>query len=339
DEPAGDEDDETDGDEDDGSGAEADEASAEATAVGEGVSAVAPVFPLSWVAEQVAPAADVHLLTDQGEDPHDIELSPRGRERLETSDILLYMGDIDFQPQVETAAEAAQGETVSFADVVGEGTLRQWGDDEDDDHAHDDGDDDHAHDDEEEDDHAHDDDGDGSTYDPHAWFDPAAMAVVTEEIGEAFAATDPEDAEDYRANAATLAEEFLALDERMAETLGGSCEHDYVVVSHEAYAYLLEPFGYDQQGVSGAGGHGPASPQRIAELVDMIEEDGIEYVLTEPLEGREDAEAVAREAGDVELLEVYSFGVVDDAQLFEEEGFMSLLREQIDVTATALGCE
>ena len=303
---------------------------------GAGLTVASPVYPLQWVAQQVAPAADVTLLTDQGEDPHDIELSPRDRELLEVADVVVYMGELDYQSQVETAVDAASGHVVSFADAVGTDTLRTWDDhshDDDDDHSHDD--DDHSHDDEDaaDDDHAHDD----AAYDPHAWFDAAGMAVMTRAIGEAFADADPEAAETYTDNADALAAEFVELDSEISEMLGGSCTYDYVVVSHEAYAYLLEPFGHQQEGVSGAGGHGPASPQRIAELADRIADDDIEYVLTEPIEGREDAEGVAQEAG-VELQEIYSLEVIDEQDHFETHGFLELLRQQAETTATALGC-
>ena len=289
----------------------------DAAEAGAGLTAVSPVYPLQWVAQQVAPAAEVSLLTDQGEDPHDIELSPRDRELIEVADAVLYMGDLDYQSQVETAVEAASGHVVSFAEAVGTETLRTWADH---DHSHDD-------------DHAHDD----TAYDPHAWFDAAGMAVTTRAIGEAFAEIDPDAAETYTENADALAAEFVDLDSEISEMLGGSCTYDYVVVSHEAYAYLLEPFGHEQEGVSGAGGHGPASPQRIAELADRIADEGIEYVLTEPIEGREDAEGVAQEAG-VELLEIYSLEVVDEQDHFDTHGFLELLRQQAETAATALDC-
>ena len=306
-------------------------------AAGQGLSVASPVYPLAWVAEQIAPGADVTLLTDQGEDPHDIELSPRGRELLEIADLVVYMGDLDYQPHVETAVDAATGRVVAFTDAVDHEALLTWDDGHDDDHSDDDhSDDDHSSD-GHDDDHSND-DHDHGAYDPHAWFDAAFMAEFTEALGEAFAEVDPDAATDYTEHAEALAEEFMALDAEIDEKLGGACTHDYVVVSHEAYAYLLEPHGHRQEGVSGAGGHGPASPQRVAELADQIREDGIAQVLTEPVEGREDAEAVAQESG-AELLEIYSLEVVDDEGHFTERGFLELLHEQAEAASEALSCE
>ncbi|HVM19216.1 MAG TPA: metal ABC transporter substrate-binding protein [Egibacteraceae bacterium] len=314
----------------------------EAADAGEGVTAVASVYPLAWMAEAVAPGADVEYLAARGQDPHDLELSPRQRGTLESADVVAYLGAIDFQPQVEAAVSDAGGEVVDVADIVGDDALLHYDADAhshdeedahgDDDHGHDDGG--HGHDDddagEENDDHA----DEGEAVDPHVWFDAGLMAQVAERVGEAFATADPDNAEAYRSNASEVAAELEALDEEIAGLLG-DCTFDEVIVSHEAYAYLLEPHGLEQHGVSGAGGHGEATPQQIANLVDEVREQGIPAVLTEPVEGRADAETVAREAG-VELIDIYSLDIVDDEQA--AQGYPALLRQQADAVAQAAEC-
>lgn len=115
----------------------------------------------------------------------------------------------------------------------------------------------------------------------------------------------------------------------------GDCRFDTVVVSHAAYAYLLEPHGITQEGVSGPGGHAGASPQRVAELAATIAQAGIPAVLSEPVEGRRDAEAVAREAG-VDIIEILSLDVVDEERA--ARGYPDLLREQAQAAARAAGC-
>lgn len=286
---------------------------------GEGLTVVASVYPLAWVAEQLAPGAEVVLLTEAGDEPHDIDLTPRSREAIETADLVLYMGDIGYQPQVEDAVGDRGGETVSFAEAVGEGAVREraaGGDD-------DDHDDDHGHEDE--------------AVDPHAWFDAELMAEVTEAAGAALASADASGADGYQEAAEALAADFRDLAAEISDLLGDDCAHDRVVVSHEAYAYLLRPHGLRQEGISGSGGHGPASPQRIAELVRLVRDEGMDHVLAEPVEGREDAQAVAAEA-DAEVLDIRSLEVIDDEAL-AGQGFLELLGEQARTTARALGCE
>jgi zinc transport system substrate-binding protein len=289
---------------------------------GDGLTAVASVYPLAWMVAAVAPGAEVDYLAARGQDPHDLELSPQQRAAVESADVVAYMGDIDFQPQVETAIGDAGGEVVNVAETVGDDALLHFDED-----PHADEDDDHA---DEDDDHA---DEDGAV-DPHMWFDAGLMTQVAQRVGDAFAAADPDKAEAYRSNAADVSAELEALDEEIADLLTG-CTLDEVIVSHEAYAYLLEPHGLSQHGVSGAGGHGEATPRQIADLVDEVREEGIPAVLTEPVEGRADAEAVAREAG-VELIEIYSLDIVNDEQA--ARGYPALLREQAESVAQAAQC-
>jgi zinc transport system substrate-binding protein len=315
---------------DDGAGAPADDgATAAPGAAGAGLEAVASVFPLAWLAQAVAPGADVTFLGAGGADPHDLELSPGDRALLESADVLLYMGPLSFQPQVERAADDANGEVVDVLQLVGSDAFLRW------DHAHED--DDHADDDHADDDHADDDhaDDDRGEYDPHLWFDAAVMADVALGIAEAFARADEAHAADYRVAAEDVRDELLALDADFDELLS-ACRLDTAIVSHEAYAYLLTPRGLAQEGISGAGGHGEASPQRIAELNARIRDEGIPAVLAEPVHGRSDAEALAREA-DVELLEVDPLEVGTDVHF--ERGYPALLEDQAERFATALACD
>jgi zinc transport system substrate-binding protein len=283
----------------------------------EGLQVVATVYPLAWLAAEIAPEASVTSLSARGQDPHDLELTPQQRSAFESADLVAYLGPIDFQPQVEAAISGVSGEVVSAADIAGDDRLRHAGDD-------------HAHEDED----GESDDDESEIVDPHLWFDAAVMADIALRMGDAFATADPDNAEQYTATAAVVADDLAAVDEQVAGMLG-ACEHDEIIVSHEAYGYLLAPHGLAQHGISGAGGHSEASPADIAALTAEIREEGIPAVLSEPVEGRTDAEAVAREAG-VEIIEIYSLDIVDDEQA--AEGFPALLVQQAEAVAQAAQC-
>lgn len=297
------------------------------TGAGGGVSAVAAVYPLAWVAEQVAPDVEVSLLAAGGLEAHDLEITPGQRESIQTSDVVLYVGDIGYQPQVESAVGWAEGEVVSLSEVAGEERLLEPGEDP---HAHEAG---HEGQDGERDEE-HGAEGE-AVVDAHIWFDVDVMADVATRTGEAFAAADPDNAEAYRENAAALSEELSRLRAELDDILGGDCGHDEAIVSHQAYGYLLEPYGHQQHGVTGINPEAGASSGELAELVEKIEEEGFEYVLAEPVEGSDGAETVAREAG-VELLAISPLDAVTDDQA--EAGFPSLVGEQAAQFARALGC-
>ncbi|MDP8970086.1 MAG: metal ABC transporter substrate-binding protein [Actinomycetota bacterium] len=305
---------------------------------------VAAVYPLDWVAARVAPDAEVDLLNQGSKEAHDIELSPPQRATIETADVVLYMGDIDYQPQVEDAVAAARGEVVNAVEVAGDDALLAASADA---HAHEDevgaheseGEEGKGHPDEQAggdtEDKGDDPAGGAGGVDPHLWFDTAIMAKVAVATGEAFATADPDNAQTYRKNAAAVREEMAALADDLDRVLGGDCAFDEAIVSHAAYAYLLRPYGKRQHAMTNVSAEGDPSPGELANLVREIKEEGFTHVLAEPVEGREAAEAVAREAG-VKLLEISPLDAVSDGQA--ATGLPDLIRAQADAFATALGC-
>ena len=280
---------------------------------GTGLTVVGSVFPLAWIGQSVAPSADVLQLGQRGVEPHDLEVTPRERAALSVAEVVVYVGPVGFQPQVERAVEDAEGEVVSVVDTVGSDRLLAAGGDgvEDAEEVADD-----------------------ESVDPHVWFDPRIMADVAVEIGDAFATVQPENAAAFRSRARAVREELLTLADEVDELLTG-CRLREALVSHEAYAYLLNPRGLDQLGIAGNAPEAGASPARLAEVTDEVRRRGIRAVLAEPLEGRSDAEALAREAG-IDLLEIDPLEVVSPGD--QPRGYPALLRQQAERFAEALEC-
>lgn len=295
-----------------------------ATSAGDEVSAVAAVYPLAWVAEQVAPDAGVTLLSAGGLEAHDLEITPSQRGAIQTSDVVLFVGEIGYQPQVEEAVTSAEGEVVSLSVVAGPERLLAPSAD-----PHGEEGEEHAEGEEADVEH------DEAVVDPHIWFSADVMADAAVRAGEAFAAADPDNADVYESNAARLRAELEALGEEFDGIFGDGCAHAEAIVSHQAYGYLLEPYGIEQHGVTGINPEAGASSGELGELVGEIEAEGFGHVLAEPVEGREGAETVAREAG-VELLEISPLDAVTEEQA--TSGFVELVRGQATQFATALGC-
>lgn len=264
--------------------------------------AVATVYPLAWVVGEIAPDLELTALGSKGQDPHDLELTPGQRAAVEQASLVVYLGDIGFQPQVEGAMGDARGTVVDATEVLGEDALRRS--------------------------------DDGDEVDPHLWFDPALMADLAQAVGDAAVEAHPNKADEYRANAARVVGRLRSLD-RDVDRLLATCRQDGVVVGHEAFAYLLEAHGLQQHGISGAAGHGEASPQDISDLAAKVRADGLPAVLSEPVEGRADADAVAREAG-VDVIEVSSLDIVTPEQA--EKGYPALLLQQAQAVAKAAEC-
>src|SRR6185312_15076202 len=109
---------------------------------------VAAFYPLAFAAEQVAAAGvDVVDMTRAGEEPHDLELSPRDVTRIKGAKLVVYAGH-GFQPAVEDAVHGRSGPSIDVLDHV---RVRGTGDD----------------------------------VDPHIWLDPVRYAQVTRAIASA----------------------------------------------------------------------------------------------------------------------------------------------------------
>jgi len=117
----------------------------------QGKTVVAAFYPLAFAAEQVAGrGVEVVDLTRAGEEPHDIELSPRDIARIHEAKLVVYAGH-GFQPAVEDAVRDRSGPSLDVLDHV---RLHGTGDD----------------------------------VDPHVWLDPARYAQVTRAIAGALGA-------------------------------------------------------------------------------------------------------------------------------------------------------
>jgi zinc transport system substrate-binding protein len=80
----------------------------------QGKTVVASFYPLAYAAERIAgPDWRVIDLTPPGTEAHDVELSLEDRTAIEKADLVIYLGDIGFQPQVEAAVDEAGGRVVT----------------------------------------------------------------------------------------------------------------------------------------------------------------------------------------------------------------------------------
>ncbi len=319
-------------------------------------SVVASFYPVQVVAERVGgDLIDLTVLTEPGGEPHDLELSPRQVADVQDVDVVLYQSD--FQAAVDEAIEQADrdaGTVVDFAEGVelrpaeddghDHGAEDEHSEEEGHDHTdeeeshegHDHADEDeshegHDHADEESDEHSGHDHG---GLDPHLWLDPANLVPAAEATAEALAAADPDHAEDYRANAATLIEELEALEDEIDEGLA-SCEVDVVVTSHAAFGYLTGPHGLEQVSIAGINPGTEPSASRLAEIADLVESEGITTVFTETLVSPAVARTIADEAG-VETATLDPLeGLSEDTQ---DEDYFSIMRANLDALQKANSC-
>ncbi|GGO78887.1 metal ABC transporter substrate-binding protein [Nocardioides deserti] len=292
----------------------------------------AALYPLAYVAERVAgDAVDVENLTSPGGEPHDLELGVR--ETALVTDAALVVHVSGLQPAVDAAvAENASGDVLDAADVVDLLPV------EDDEHAHEHGE---EHGDEEHADEEHaDEEGhegheghDHGDHDPHFWLDPLRMAELGDALADRLADLDPGGAETFRANAADLRADLEELDAEYAAGLAG-CARDTVVTNHDAFGYL-EKYGLHLVSITGLSPDAEPSPAALADLQELIREEGVTTVFSESLVSPKTAEVLADDAGvGTAVLDTVE-GLTDDT---EDEDYGSLMRRNLAALQEANGC-
>ncbi|MDN4163523.1 metal ABC transporter substrate-binding protein [Nocardioides abyssi] len=290
------------------------------TASGDGARTVAAaLYPLAYVAGRVAgDAVDVENLTSAGGEPHDLELGLRETALVTDAALVLHVSGL--QPAVDAAvAENATGEVLDAADVVDLLLVEDGHAD----HAHGEGEGEGG-------DHEGHDHGD---HDPHFWLDPLRMADLGDAVADRLADLDPDEAESFRANAADLRIELEQLDEEYAAGLA-DCATDTVVTNHDAFGYLAK-YGLDLVSITGLSPDAEPSPAALADLQELIREEGVTTVFSETLVSPKTAEVLADDAGVRTAVLDTVEGLADDTA---DEDYGSLMRRNLAALQEANRC-
>ncbi|MDO5377379.1 MAG: metal ABC transporter substrate-binding protein, partial [Clostridia bacterium] len=167
----------------------------------------------------------------------------------------------------------------------------------------------------------------------HVWLDPKLAARQVENIAEGLAAADPAHAQAYRANALAYAERLLALDEELAAQLA-PLEGAPIVIFHEGFAYMAEAYGLTVAGVVEHEESEEPGTREIAQLCDLVREEGVRALFVEKGTTVRAAETVARETGAV-LSELDPVTGGDG----EPDGYERAMRENAAALLAALNTE
>jgi zinc transport system substrate-binding protein len=234
---------------------------------------VAAFYPLQYAAQSVGgDLVNVANLTQPGVEPHDLELSAQQVAEIAEADLVLYIKG--FQPAVD---EAIEQQAAGRAIDVSAGLALLAAHEDEAGHADEDG---HEH----------------GMQDPHVWLNPINMALIGTAIKDRLSDIDSANAAAYMSNSEALRTSMATLDQKFSSGLG-SCTITTMVVSHEAFAYLAEAYGFTQVGISGLSPEAEPSPARIKDVANIVTQDGVTTVYYETLVDPKVAQTLADETG------------------------------------------
>lgn len=172
--------------------------------------------------------------------------------------------------------------------------------------------------------------------DPHIWLDPVKASRETELIRDALVRIDPDHKGTYTANAARYVGILDALDTRYAEGLA-RCDKHEIVVSHNAYGYLADRYGFGVLSLTGIDPEAEPSLRTVADIVDKMKADDIRYVFSEPLESPKSVQTVADETG-ATVSTLFPIENLSDASRAAGEDYVSLMERNLENLRQALEC-
>jgi zinc transport system substrate-binding protein len=173
--------------------------------------------------------------------------------------------------------------------------------------------------------------------DPHVWLDPVRYREVVDAVADALAEADPDRARAYRRNAARLDRELRALDADF-ETGLADCRSRTVLTAHDAFGWLAARYDLDQHGVAGIEPDAEPDPDRLADLADLAEREGVTTVFTETLVSPRVARTLAREAGGLRTAVLDPLEGLDDERVEAGDDYVSVMRDNLAALQEALGC-
>ena len=243
------------------------------------------------VANVVAEDADVVVLMPVGADPHDFRASSSQVAEINRADLVVANGLLleEGLDDVLDAAAADGARVVRVAPLLdpipfGNASSHEHG---------------------EEDDH----EGD----DPHVWFDPIRMAEAARLIAAELDAIAPE--VDWMGRADSYAAQLVAADESIVEKLAGiPPDRRRLVTSHDALGYFADRYDFVVIGTVMPAGSTLADPssEELADLVGLMEREGVTTIFAESTQSTALAEAVAAELGQgVQVVALYT-GSLDE---------------------------
>lgn len=170
---------------------------------------------------------------------------------------------------------------------------------------------------------------------PHAWMGLENALIYVDNIRDALATHDPDNAETYRQNAARYKDEITSAIAPLRNLIADVPEGQrWLATCEGAFSYLARDFGLQEVYLWPMNADQTGTPQQVRRMIDTIREQAIPVVFCESTVNTDPAKQVARETGATYGGELY----VDS--LSEEDGpvptYLDLLRVTTETVVKGL---
>ncbi len=276
---------------------------------------------------------DLTILIGTDQDAHSYQATPGDLVALEDADVIFVNGWNLEEKLAETISENYAGKAVIISTGISPRHFDEAGE-HNDDHDTDDDDDHDGHDDEH-DDTAHD---HQEAIDPHVWFDITNVTIWAQNTSAILSMLDPGSEEVYQAN---LDNYLIALTELEKETNTLIAEipvaNRKLVSNHEAFGYFIDAYGFKRVGtvIPSTSTNAEPSANDLADLVSVMQREGVCTVFSERSQSPALAETIAGELSDcaeVQVLPLYSEALGEG----EADSYIGMYRSNVKTIVEGL---
>lgn len=278
------------------------------------VQIVTSMFPMYEITKEIAGnRAEISVMVGANEDAHHYEPSARAVAAVNEADIFVYSSD-EMEFWVESLLSVVENEDLIVVEL-GEGIDFEM-------HSDDDHDDDH-------DDHGHGHDGhDHGNLDPHFWLNPVSVESQLTLIVDALLAVDSEGKDLYEAEAKRFSDELLALDQAYQEAFDSATNRSFVV-QHQAFGHLAHQYDLNQVAIGGLTTEVEPSPNQLAKIVELINEQQLPIIYYQSGESSTIAETIANETS-TEIGVLYDLESMPAAFENADQPYLDAMKENLN---------
>lgn len=281
-------------------------------------------FATAAIAKEIGGTdVQVELIVPPGADPHSYEPTPKQLTTIAKGDLFLLTGTT-LEPYSEKIKESLAGNSIRFVETsknidLLEASASLHTHEED---AHDDHDDHEA----EEESHDH------GQYDPHVWLDPNNAKKMADSITTALAKEAPDRKETFDKNLALFNKQADELDQNLQKAVDSGSKKE-LLVTHAAYGYLAERYGFTQLPIAGISPSDEPSQKQLAAIVKEAEMHDLNYIAFEETVSPKVARVIQKEIG-AESITIHNLESVAKDQ--QDQSYFDLMNENVTTLKQAL---
>lgn len=176
-------------------------------------------------------------------------------------------------------------------------------------------------------------------YDEHVWTSPINAIAFVEQICETICELDPDNSDEYQANALSYINELYELDQAFEQVVQTATNECIMIGDRFPFLYLVEEYDIDYYAAfSGCSSDVEANPTTIAYLIDKANAEDIPVVFKVDLSTGLVAETIS-ESSDAQILTLYSCHVISNDDFNNGETYISLMYRNVEALSIALGSE